>query len=103
MASSGLLVMAPAIIATFFWKRATTAGALVSMIIGGTLTVVLHVLDLRAGFKLAGQWPAVWRSAVTVVVFVGLSLVTRPPKTATEFVDGVASELTKVTDHGLAE
>lgn len=103
MASGGLLVMAPAIIAAFFWKRATAVGALVSMIIGGALTVVLYVLDLRAGFKLAGQWPAVWGSAVTVVLFVGLSLVTRPPKTAKEFVDGVASELTKVTGPGLAE
>jgi len=102
MASGGLLVMAPAIIAAFFWKRGTAAGALVSMITGGALTALLYVLQ-RSGFTLLGQWPAIWGSAVTLVLFVVVSAFTRPPAKAADFVDGISAEIGRVGGRSLAE
>ena len=91
MASGGLLVMAPAIIGAFFWKRATAAGALVSMIVGGVLTAVMYLTN----FYPLGWWPSVWGALVTVVLFVGVSLATKPPQHAGQFIDELQSELSR--------
>ena len=92
MASGGLLVMAPAIIGAFFWKRGTAAGALWSMIIGGIAVGVMYI----AGWKPLGWWPSVWGCAFTSVLFVVVSLATRPPDGATSFIDGVEQKLRSV-------
>ena len=89
MASGGLLVMAPTIIATFFWKRASAAGALVSMIVGGIITAVMYLTR----FYPLGWWPPVWGLGITTVLFVIISLLTTPPEGAEEFVDGLEKEL----------
>jgi SSS family solute:Na+ symporter len=89
MASGGLLVMAPTIIATFFWKRASAAGALVSMIVGGIITAVMYLTR----FYPLGWWPPVWGLGITSVLFVIISLLTTPPEGAEEFVDGLEKEL----------
>lgn len=89
MASGGLLVMAPALIGTFFWKRASAAGALVSMIAGGLLTAVLYL----SGYYPLGWWPPVWGLGLTTALFVGVSLATRPPEGAGEFIDSLEREL----------
>jgi SSS family solute:Na+ symporter len=89
MASGGLWVMAPAIIGAFFWKRATAAGALWSMIAGGTVTGVLYV----TGFYPLGWWPSVWGAALTTVLFIGISLVTTPPAGGAEFITSLEEEL----------
>jgi SSS family solute:Na+ symporter len=91
MASGGLLVMAPTIIAAFFWKRASAAGALVSMIAGAVLTGTLYL----TGWYPGGWWPPVWGLGLTVVLFVGISCLTRPPEGAGEFIDSVERELEK--------
>ena len=93
-ASGGLLVMVPAILAVFFWPRATAAGALVSMIVGGAVTVALYVLQLSAAkYTLLGTWPPVWGLGVTVVLFVAVSLLTRAPEGAGEYIAQVESDL----------
>lgn len=86
MASGGLLVTAPAIIGAFFWKRGTAAGALVSMAAGGVFTGALYL----SGWYPLGWWPSVWGGALTVVLFLVVSLFTRPPEDAEEFVSGLA-------------
>ncbi len=89
MASGGLLVMAPALLGAFFWKRATAAGALVSMLIGGVLTGVLYV----TGWYPLGWWPSVWGGGVTTVLFVVVSLVTRAPAGGDEFLRNLSVDL----------
>ncbi|MFP4637894.1 MAG: sodium:solute symporter family protein [Spirochaetaceae bacterium] len=89
MASGGLLVMAPAVIGAFFWRRGTAAGAVVSMALGGVLTAVMYIGDIYP----LGWWPSVWGSAVTTVLFIGVSLVTRPPAGAGEFIDWLGEKL----------
>ncbi len=89
MASGGLLTMAPAIIGTFFWKRATAAGALVSMGVGAVVTGSMYL----TGFYPLGWWPSVWGLALTTVLFVTVSLVTRPPDGAADYIDRLELEL----------
>lgn len=89
MASGGLLVMAPAIIGAFYWRKATAAGAFVSMVVGAVLTGALYI----TGWYPLGWWPSVWGGAVTTVLFVVVSLATRPPAGAAAFLDGVVGDL----------
>ena len=89
MASGGLLVMAPAIVAAFFWRRATAAGALVSMSVGGIVTGIMYMGKIYP----LGWWPSVWGGALTLLLFVGVSLVTRPPAIAGQFIEDVEKEL----------
>lgn len=73
--SAGLLVTVPAIVGAFFWRRGTAAGALAS-VIGGSCAV--------AWFRLAGidPWGVPGVAAaflMTIALFIGVSLWTRPP------------------------
>lgn len=83
-ASAGLLMAVPAIVGAFFWRRATAAGALSSMIMGAVLVLFLQF----TGYKPMGIWPGVWGFMVCMVLFVGVSLITRAPeKKAQIFMD----------------
>jgi SSS family solute:Na+ symporter len=93
MASGGLLVMAPALVGSFFWKRATAAGALSSMIAGGLFTGVLYL----TGWYPLGWWPSVWGAALTLVLYVVVSLFTKPPPGARAFVDDISREIRSAT------
>jgi SSS family solute:Na+ symporter len=89
MASGGLLVMAPAIIGAFFWKRSTASGALTSMTVGGVVTASMYLAEIYP----LGIWPSVWGLGVTTVLFVGVSLASSPPPGGSEFIDKLESEL----------
>lgn len=89
MASGGLLVMAPAIIGAFFWRRGTAAGALTSMAVGGVVTAVMYLGDIYP----LGWWPSVWGALITTILYVAVSLATRPPTRAGEFIDWLNEEL----------
>ncbi len=91
MASGGLLVMAPAIVGAFFWKRGTAAAALVSMIAGAIVTGTMYILG--PSFYPLGWWPSVWGGGLTTVLFVVVSLFTRQPASAVAFVDELNKEL----------
>jgi len=74
-ASAGLLMAVPTIVGSFFWRKATAAGALSSMLIGGLLVLVLQI----TGYKPLGMWPGVWGLVICVLLYVGISLITKPP------------------------
>lgn len=81
-ASSGLVAMVPAIIGAFYWKRGTAAGALTSVI--GTTACVL--LLYATGNSFLGLPAGIWGIVVSTLLFVGVSLLSRPPeKVAEEF------------------
>ena len=64
----------PAVMAVFFWKRATTAGAIVSIVLGAALTV---------GFNLGGYDLAIYPAlAASVLSLLVVSLLTPPPEPA---------------------
>jgi SSS family solute:Na+ symporter len=91
-ASAGLLMAVPAIIGAFFWKRATAAGALSSMITGAILVLVLQV----SGSKPLGLWPGVWGLMVCLALYILVSLWTRAPKEkADEFINFLQEALPK--------
>ncbi|MBL27086.1 MAG: hypothetical protein CMM50_05985 [Rhodospirillaceae bacterium] len=91
--SAGLLVTVPAIVGAFFWRRGTAAGALVS-VVGGTIAV--------AWFRFAGvnPWgmPGVAAAFfVTIVLFVAVSLATRPPADrGRSFIDDLRPQLDRL-------
>jgi solute:Na+ symporter, SSS family len=64
----------PAVMAVFFWRRATTAGAIVSIVLGAALTVGLNL----AHYELA-IYPALTASLLSLVL---VSLMTPPPEPA---------------------
>ncbi|MDN5852727.1 MAG: sodium:solute symporter family protein [Actinomycetia bacterium] len=101
-ASAGLLVMVPAIIGTFFWKRGTAAGVLSGVIAGGIVVGVLEYTKseaitagpLNETGQLFGQGSGVWGLAVSVVLFVGVSLMTKAPtERADHFLSFVSTKL----------
>lgn len=81
--SAGLLVTVPAIVGAFFWKRATAAGVLSSVLVGGLLVAFLEVSRITP----LGQASGVWGLLVSVALYVGVSLFTRAPEQkASEFI-----------------
>ncbi|WP_299842698.1 sodium:solute symporter family protein [uncultured Paracoccus sp.] len=73
-ASVGLVVVVPATIAAFFWRRGTAAGALAS-IIGGVGFVIAMYLT---GNKLFGLNAGILGLPVSAVLFCIVSLMTKP-------------------------
>ncbi|MGM8931679.1 sodium:solute symporter family protein [Salinicola halophyticus] len=81
-ASTGLVVVVPAIIGAFYWKRGTAAGALASIVIGGMVVIALYL----SGAKPLGLPAGIWALPVAVALFVIVSLLTRPdPELARKF------------------
>ena len=90
--SAGLLVMVPALIGAFFWKRGTAAGVLSSVIVGGLTAMILQY----SGWRPLDLWPGVWSGIVAVTLFVGVSLLTEAPeKKAGEFLGYLNEELNR--------
>lgn len=90
--SAGLLVMVPALIGCFYWKRGTAPAVLVSVIAGGLLATILQFSGLRP----LGMWPGVWSGITAVILFIGVSLATTPPvQKAEEFIGYVQDELNR--------
>jgi len=68
----------PAVMAVFFWKRANTAGAVSSIVLGTVVTVAWNVAQ-GLGWKndLDAVYPALFASVASLVV---VSLVTSRPE-----------------------
>ncbi|SPJ32058.1 sodium:solute symporter family protein [Kushneria phyllosphaerae] len=79
--SSGLVVAVPAIVGAFFWRRGTAAGALVSIVSAGALVLASFV----TGLKPLGLPPGLWGLPVATLLYVVVSLVTRPPRDGAQF------------------
>ncbi|MBS3681002.1 sodium:solute symporter family protein [Ornithinibacillus massiliensis] len=83
-ASSGLIVGVPAIVGTFFWKRGTSLGVIVSVIVTALLVLYLEA----TGTKPLGLGSGIWGLIISSVLFIGVSLISRPPEAkAHEFVN----------------
>jgi SSS family solute:Na+ symporter len=87
-ASAGLLMAVPAIFGAFFWKRATASGAIVSCIVGAIVVLLFQV----TGWKPLGWWPGTWGFIVCVILFIGVSLATKPPRAKAEEFIGYLKE-----------
>ncbi len=96
MASGGLLVMAPTIIGAFFWKRSTAKGAILSMGIGGIFTGALYIAG--ESYYPLGWWPSFWGLLLTVIIFITVSLITKPPEDTEEFLEEIDKGVKK---HGM--
>jgi solute:Na+ symporter, SSS family len=95
--SAGLLVVVPATIGTFFWKRGTAAGALTSVIGAGLVVIVLEFINTVYKYKLLGMASGLWGIIVATVLFVGVSLMTKPPvDRANEFFGYLQDEMKKL-------
>ena len=82
-ASVGLLVVVPSMFGAFFWKKATAAGSLSSIIFGSLTALYLQF----SGWKPLGHGAGVWTLIVTAAVFVGVSFFTQAPaEKAEEFI-----------------
>ena len=86
LANGGVGSLVPAIIGGLYWKRATKAGAITSIVVGEAImvlfTFVLKITPL--GFS-AG----LWAMAVSLVLFVAVSLCTKPGSHITDVVDSI--------------
>ncbi len=89
-ASAGLLVIVPAYIGVFFWKRGTAAGVISSVVISGALVAYLELAKLKP----LGYGSGVWGFLLSIALFVGVSLATKAPEEKAEaFIKFVKSEL----------
>ncbi|MFZ5633489.1 MAG: sodium:solute symporter family protein [Bacillota bacterium] len=88
--SAGLLVIVPAIIGAFFWKRGTAAGAITGIVVGGIAAFWFQF----GGVKPLGWGPGVWSGIISAGLFIIVSLLTTPPgEKAEEFIDYVNGAL----------
>jgi len=88
-ASAGLLMQLPALLGVFCWRRGTAWGAFISMVVGGILVGGMFL----AGWHPLGHWPGVWGIIVASVLFISVSLVTKPPSKANEFMNYVRDKM----------
>jgi SSS family solute:Na+ symporter len=91
-ASVGLLVIVPSIFGAFFWKKATAAASLSSIIFGSMTALYLQF----SGWSPAGYGAGIWTLLVSVLIFVGVSFFTQAPtKKAEEFIGYINQECDK--------
>jgi len=83
MSAGGLMSILPALIGAFFWKRGTAKAVIFSAI----PSVIVIGWFYMAGMKPLGLWPPVWGLMISTVIYVVVSLLTKPPEKAGEFVD----------------
>lgn len=82
LSAAGLVVTVPATIGAFFWRGGTAWGVLASLI-GGAGTAIY--MAMVAGVSVFDPKLALSVIGVTVALFVGVSLLTRPHKGALDF------------------
>ena len=84
----------PLIVAVFFWKRATTAGAYAGLI-SGSLVTVLFTFFVTTPF---GIHAGIWGLIVNTVLLIGVSLATKPmsQEHVDKFVEGSKAPLDEI-------
>jgi SSS family solute:Na+ symporter len=68
--------VAPPLLATFFWPRATRAGALAGLLVGCGVVVVFNYVP---GLQWQQIHPGIWGVAANMIVLVVVSWLTEPP------------------------
>lgn len=86
LANAGVGCLVPAIIGALYWKRSTPAGAITSIVAGEAVMILLTFVLKSAplGFS-AGLWSMV----VAAVVFMAVSLCTKPRTHTAEVIDSI--------------
>ena len=86
LANAGVGCLVPAIIGALYWKRSTPAGAIASIVAGEAVMILLTFVLKSAplGFS-AGLWSMV----VAAVVFLAVSLCTKPRTHTAEVIDSI--------------
>ncbi len=92
LSAAGLMVMVPTIIGAFFWSRSTHQGALWSM--GGGAAVAIY-LALIQGVSVFNPLLVGAVATSSTVLFIGVSLLTKPNPGAIDFAKELAPELAK--------
>lgn len=88
--SAGLLVMVPAIIGAFFWKRGTAAGVLSSVIVSGLVVIYLELTKT----KWLGLSSGIWGFMISILLFFVISWLSKAPKEKAEsFIEYTKSAL----------
>jgi hypothetical protein len=82
LSAAGLLVTVPPIVGAFFWNRGTAAGALACMLGGGVVAVWMAIIQ---GVSVFNPLLPFTVAAVSVALFVGVSLITRSRAEALDF------------------
>ncbi|ORE91282.1 sodium:solute symporter family protein [Aurantimonas sp. 22II-16-19i] len=95
-ASTGLVVIVPAIVGAFFWKRGTAAGALASIVGGGIFVVAMYL----TGNSILGLNAGILGFPVSAALFVVVSLATRSRTDLAE--DFIATADSSLRTPGLA-
>ncbi|WP_085991639.1 sodium:solute symporter family protein [Oceanobacillus senegalensis] len=78
--SAGLLVVVPAIIGAFFWRRGTAPAVLTSVIISGLVVIVIEFTQLKP----LGLSSGLWGIILSTFLYISVSLITKPPKEKAE-------------------
>ncbi|KXA94892.1 hypothetical protein AKJ65_03135 [candidate division MSBL1 archaeon SCGC-AAA259E19] len=90
-ASGGLAVSVPSIFGAFFWGDGTAQGAIWSIVIGGSLTIVL----ILYGINPLGVWHMVWGLMISTILYFLISSLTESPEGAGEFIENIEREISK--------
>jgi SSS family solute:Na+ symporter len=90
LSAAGLMVTVPATIGAFFWRRATAAGALASILGGAALAVWMAMVQ---GVSVFNPVLALSVGALSVALYVVVSLLTRPRPGAVDFQSGLRADL----------
>ncbi len=92
LSAAGLMVTVPAIIGAFFWRRATAAGALASILGGAALAVWMAMIQ---GVSVFNPVLALSVGGACLVLFVLVSLLTKPKAKALDFAAELRADLDK--------
>jgi SSS family solute:Na+ symporter len=97
-AYGGVVQFLPLIVAVFFWKRATKAGAWAGLISGSLVTLLFTfggVIGVSTPFEIHA---GIWGLIVNTVVLVGVSLATKPmpAEHVNRFVEGSKASLEEI-------
>lgn len=80
---SGFSGLVPLVVASLYWRRTTTAGAIAAVLAAASVWTVLFAWDMLGGtpgeeFLVAGVMPVTFVFLASTVAVVGVSLVTKP-------------------------
>ncbi|GIO24462.1 sodium:solute symporter [Oceanobacillus sp. J11TS1] len=90
--SAGLIVVVPAIIGAFFWKKGTAIAVLASVIIPGIAVLIIELFQIKPFGLASGLWGLILSS----LLFISVSLFTKAPKQkADEFIDYIQDNVYK--------
>lgn len=85
LANGGVASLAPSVIGGIYWKRATKEGALSSIIIGETV-MILTTFVFKSPL---GLMPGVWGLIVALIVYIIVSILTKPADRTIEIIDEI--------------